>query len=74
MSRLPRVSGKKTARALECAGFELRSIKGDHARYRHPVSRRTAIVPLWDRVLSIGTLASILRQAGLTNDEFRDLL
>ncbi|MBU0606430.1 MAG: type II toxin-antitoxin system HicA family toxin [Armatimonadetes bacterium] len=74
MSRLPRVSGKKTARALERHGFELRSISGDHARYRHPVSRRTAIVPLGDRVLPVGTLANILRQAGLTADEFRELL
>lgn len=74
MPRLPRVSGRKVARALERVGFELRGVSGDYARYRHPVSRRTAIVPLWDAVLPIGTLANILRQAGLTNDEFRELL
>lgn len=59
---------------MERGGFDLRQTSGDHARYRHPITRRTAIVPLTRKVLPVGTIANILRQAGLTSDEFRELL
>jgi predicted RNA binding protein YcfA (HicA-like mRNA interferase family) len=69
---LPQVSGKDTVRALERAGFEHRSTRGSHVKLRH-ADGRTAIVPL-HRELARGTLASVLRQAGLTAAEFHELL
>jgi predicted RNA binding protein YcfA (HicA-like mRNA interferase family) len=69
---LPLVSGKAVIAALGRAGFAPVSGRGSHQKVRHP-DGRTVIVPL-HRELARGTLASILRQAGLTADEFRALL
>lgn len=59
-------------RALEKAGFSQVSHKGSHVKLRNDAGR-TVIVPL-HRELARGTLSSILRQADLSGDEFRDLL
>jgi predicted RNA binding protein YcfA (HicA-like mRNA interferase family) len=67
------VSGADTIRALRRAGFERVSQRGDHVKMRHTSPRRTTIVPLHSE-LDIGTLRAILRQAGLTATEFRQLL
>jgi predicted RNA binding protein YcfA (HicA-like mRNA interferase family) len=48
------------------------SQRGSHLKLRH-ADGRTVIVPL-HRELARGTLRSILRQAGLTADEFVALL
>lgn len=69
---LPQVSGREVIRALEVAGFEPRSTKGSHAKLRHP-DGRVVIVPL-HRSLARGTLASILRQAGLSVTDLLELL
>jgi predicted RNA binding protein YcfA (HicA-like mRNA interferase family) len=53
-------------------GFTHVRIKGSHAVYRHP-DGRAAVVPLHGTIKR-GTLASIIRQAGLTAAEFLDLL
>jgi predicted RNA binding protein YcfA (HicA-like mRNA interferase family) len=71
--QLPVVSGKRIVSALEKVGFEVVSTHGSHCKLRHLSPSRIVIVPLHDEVRP-GTLASILRQAGLTVDELRDLL
>ncbi len=70
---LPRVSGEEAAKALMRAGFAHVSTRGSHCKLRDRASGRTAIVPL-HRELAIGTLASILRQVGISAQEFRALL
>lgn len=67
---LPALSGASTVQALEKAGFEHVSTRGSHAELRHHEAGRTAIVPL-HRELARGPIASVLRQAGLTVEEFR---
>lgn len=69
---LPVVSGAEAVRALQQAGFQRVSQRGSHVKLRSPTSR-TAIVPL-HRELAPGTLQSVLKQAGLTVDEFRTLV
>jgi predicted RNA binding protein YcfA (HicA-like mRNA interferase family) len=71
-SALPVVSGAEAIRALQRAGFQRVSQRGSHVKLREP-GGRTAIVPL-HRELAPGTLQSVLKQAGLTVDEFRTLL
>jgi predicted RNA binding protein YcfA (HicA-like mRNA interferase family) len=76
--RLPRgISGKQTVAALERVGYRPLRMKGDHQILRNPSPRPgayyTVAVPL-HRELVVGTLAGILRRAGLTADEFRELL
>ncbi|MGH3265596.1 MAG: type II toxin-antitoxin system HicA family toxin [Trebonia sp.] len=60
------LSGADVARALERAGFAHVSTRGSHAKYRSGV--RTVIVPL-HKGLAVGTVRSILRQAGWTADD-----
>jgi predicted RNA binding protein YcfA (HicA-like mRNA interferase family) len=69
---LPRVSGADVVRALEQGAFVFRSQRGSHRKMRHP-DGRTVIVPM-HRELAPGTLRSILKQAGLSIAELRDLL
>jgi predicted RNA binding protein YcfA (HicA-like mRNA interferase family) len=67
MPKLPHVSGREAVRALEKLGFVQLRQKGSHL-----IMRRGAIgcvVPM-HREIKIGTLTGILRQAGVSADEF----
>lgn len=59
---------------LEAAGFIVVSQKGSHVKFAKdtPEGKRTAIVPNYSEV-TIGTLRSILKQAGLTDNELIEL-
>ena len=59
-------------KALESVGFSYARTKGSHAVYRNGEGR-AVVVPMHG-VVKPGTLASILRQAGLTPGEFLKLL
>jgi predicted RNA binding protein YcfA (HicA-like mRNA interferase family) len=63
---------RKVIRALESAGFSHVRTKGSHAVYRDQQGR-VAVIPQHG-VVKRGTLASILRQAGLTPAEVLELL
>ena len=63
---------REVARALLAAGFERVRVKGSHAVYRD-ADGRVAVVPEHGTIKR-GTLASILRQAGLTTADFLKLL
>jgi predicted RNA binding protein YcfA (HicA-like mRNA interferase family) len=69
MSDLP---VRKVTRALESIGFVHTRTAGSHAVFRHE-DGRTVIVPMHGTVKR-GTLASIIRQAGLTPAELLALL
>jgi len=59
---------------LVAVGFSEASRRGSHVKFVKRDARgvRTAIVPS-HREIALGTLRSILRQAGLTSDEFEGL-
>jgi predicted RNA binding protein YcfA (HicA-like mRNA interferase family) len=63
---------RKVTRVLESIGFDHIRTTGSHLVYRHE-DGRTVIVPKHGTVKR-GTLASIVRQAGLTSTKFLDLL
>jgi predicted RNA binding protein YcfA (HicA-like mRNA interferase family) len=71
MPELRRVSGRETIRALEKLGFEQVRQRGSHAilKKQMPEGDVGCVVPL-HRELAIGTLRGILKQAGVTPDEF----
>jgi predicted RNA binding protein YcfA (HicA-like mRNA interferase family) len=75
MPRLRRVSGSEAIRALEKLGFEQVRQRGSHVVLRKETSGGAAgcVVPL-HRELAIGTLRGILKQAGVTADEFTEKL
>ncbi|MGH2585588.1 MAG: type II toxin-antitoxin system HicA family toxin [Dehalococcoidia bacterium] len=71
--RLPRITGADLVRALRRDGWYLDDHGGRHDLYRHPT--KPGVVPRHpSQEVKLGTLAGILRQAGLTRDEFRRLL
>lgn len=74
MSRLPVVSGQAAIKALRRIGYEFDHQRGSHVTLRHtdPPHRRITI-PDHDE-LAKGTLRAIIRQVGLTVDEFTALL
>jgi predicted RNA binding protein YcfA (HicA-like mRNA interferase family) len=61
-------------RKLEAAGFTIVGQKGSHVKFAKETGEglRTAIVPR-HREITVGTLRSILRQAGLSQEEFEAL-
>ena len=74
MTRLPRgLSGNEVVRALRRVGFYLRRQKGSHMVLRRDDPFAQVVVP-GHRSIDTGTLASILEGAGLTVEEFRELL
>jgi predicted RNA binding protein YcfA (HicA-like mRNA interferase family) len=70
--KLPRLTSTETLRALERAGFARVSQKGSHIKMRR--GDRICIVPFHSKSLAVGTLHSILKQAGVSVDELLDLL
>lgn len=76
MSRLPSVNPNDCIKALEKIGFYVSRQKGSHVQMRRdePQPARTVPVPVSKKPLPRGTLRSIIRQAGLTVDEFIELL
>ncbi|WP_457637878.1 type II toxin-antitoxin system HicA family toxin [Oceanithermus sp.] len=65
---------REVKRKLEAAGFVVRSQKGSHVKFALVDGERvrTVIVPMHKEIV-VGTLRSILRQAGLTPEEFEAL-
>lgn len=72
MAELPVVSGKEAIRAFERLGYEQVRQKGSHV-FMRCVGRPSISVPLHDPIKR-GTLRSLIRDAGITVEEFRDAL
>jgi predicted RNA binding protein YcfA (HicA-like mRNA interferase family) len=62
------------SRALEKAGFKVVRIRGSHHVLRHPDGRGTSVPVHGNQDVRVGTLRGILRDCGLTADEFLKLL
>jgi predicted RNA binding protein YcfA (HicA-like mRNA interferase family) len=71
--RLPQAKPREVIRALVRAGFEIHHTTGSHHVLKHESGFRVTIA-YHNRNLKRGTLASIIRQAGLTVEEFTRLL
>lgn len=71
LSPLP---SREVLRRLEAAGFAQVGQRGSHVKLARstPEGVRTVIVPR-HREVAVGTLRSILRQAGMTVDQFEAL-
>ena len=74
MSKLPVISGRKLCKALERIGYFVDHQTGSHIilRNTNPPHRRLS-VPDHEEIAR-GTLRSILRLAGLTPEEFKELM
>jgi predicted RNA binding protein YcfA (HicA-like mRNA interferase family) len=73
MTRLPVVSGRECIRALEQVGYAVVRQKGSHIMLWRDDPVACVVVPNHNE-LDRGTLRSIIRQAGLTVEQFVNLL
>lgn len=74
MTGLPRVSGREVVVALTKAGYEKDRQRGSHIIMRQEASPHRRITVPDHSEIATGTLRAILRQSGLTVEEFRQLL
>lgn len=72
MAGLPVVSGARAVRAFEKLGYERVRQSGSHVRLVYE-GRNPLTVPL-HRELKRGTLRSLIRNAGITVEEFVSLI
>ncbi|RJQ34959.1 addiction module toxin, HicA family [Candidatus Parcubacteria bacterium] len=75
MSKVPALHARQILRALEKAGFRIVRQRGSHVRLIHASDpTRYATVPMHGGDVPRKNVASILRQAKLSVDEFLQLL
>jgi predicted RNA binding protein YcfA (HicA-like mRNA interferase family) len=74
LARLPGARPREVVKALERTGFLFDRQQGSHATYRNPVTKHTTVVPMHSKELPRWLLKKIIKEAGLTEDEFRTLL
>jgi predicted RNA binding protein YcfA (HicA-like mRNA interferase family) len=73
--RLPALTGHDVLRALMRGGFYVHHVKGSHHSLRHPDKLEPrVVVPVHRKDLPPGTIRSIIKQSGLTEEELLDLL
>jgi predicted RNA binding protein YcfA (HicA-like mRNA interferase family) len=73
MSKLGNISGKDAAKAFKKAGWQALGQVGSHLVMVKPGVRVNLSIPQ-HKELSIGTLRALIRNAGLTVEEFLKLL
>ena len=73
MAGLPRISGRKTVKAFERAGWQNARQKGSHIILVKEGEYATLSVPD-HREIAKGTLRSLIRASGMTVDDFLKLI
>ena len=75
MTRLPVLSGNDLVKILSKAGFQFARQKGSHIiLIKVTEGKKRAVVVPNHKEIDRGTLSEIIRQAGLTRDEFLRLV
>jgi len=74
LTKLPVISGQDLCKALKKTGYVIDHQTGSHIILRNekPPHRRLTVPD--HKEIAKGTLRAILRQAGMTVEEFQDLL
>jgi len=73
--KIPIVTAKELTRALKHAGFSKDRQKGSHLTLVNPKTNKTVTIPVHTGVdIGKGLLRKIIAQAGLTTEEFINLL
>ena len=70
MSKLPNLKPREIVTILLHAGFIEHTTHSTHRTYKHPGKKLYTTVSFHTRTIPQGTLRAIIRQAGMTTDEF----
>lgn len=76
MSKVPRdIAGLRTVKACRKVGYQIDHQTGSHIIMYHPTNpkRRRLVIPSHGK-LKTGLLAGLIKEAGLTVEEFKKLL
>ncbi len=74
MSRLPVISCREAVAAFQKVGYEVDHQTGSHLILRHKTTPHRRLTIPNHREIAKGTLRALIREAGLTVDEFVALL
>jgi len=75
MTKVPIVKGKQVVSALSKAGWSVKSQKGSHVKLVKPgIEYHIVVASHGSSTIPVGTLSGIIKDAGLTVDEFVELL
>jgi len=72
--RLPRISGREVVKALRKIGYEQDRQRGSHIILRQTDSPHRRVTVPDHKEVAKGTLRVVIREVGLTVEEFKDLL
>lgn len=73
MSVLPRISGREAVSAFRKLGYEVDRQKGSHIILRHRDAPFRRLTVPDHREVAKGTLRALIREAGITVEEFAEL-
>ncbi|MHC1570128.1 type II toxin-antitoxin system HicA family toxin [ANME-2 cluster archaeon] len=75
MTRLPSLTARDVTKKLKKAGFVFdRQAKGSHEIWYNPITKRRTTIPNHPGAdIPKGTLKAIIKEAGLTLEEFSEL-
>jgi predicted RNA binding protein YcfA (HicA-like mRNA interferase family) len=75
MEHLRSLTAKQIVKALKAAGFvEHRQHRTSHLLLVHPERKLRTVVPMHHGDLPRGTVHAIIRQSGMTEEEFKALI
>jgi predicted RNA binding protein YcfA (HicA-like mRNA interferase family) len=74
MPKIPVISGPRVVKALSRIGYEVDHQTGGHLILRHREGPHRRLSVPNHREIAKGTLRAIIRQSGLSVEEFLDLL
>jgi predicted RNA binding protein YcfA (HicA-like mRNA interferase family) len=70
MPKLPVLKPKEVIKRFEKLGFIIDRQSGSHVILYHPKDKRRAVIPLHLKDIKKGTLLAILRESGISRDDF----
>lgn len=74
-SKVPRITGEQAVRAFCKLGYTVVRISGSHHYLRHPQKKVALSIPVHKgHTLGVGLLSSKIKDAGLTVEEFLEIL
>lgn len=74
MQKIPSLKPRAVIKKFEKIGYVIDRQKGSHVILFHLKLKKRLTIPLHVKDLPKGTLLSIIKQAGLTKEEFLELL
>ena len=70
MPKLPSLKPREVVKKLKKLGFIKHHQVGSHLTMKHPETKQRAVIPMHLKDVKRGTLASILREAGIDRELF----